>query len=101
MFNATFGSQVTLMGKNMPANAGDVRDAGSIPWVGRSPGKGNGNPQNLATPLTSTVGKWVYNVIFSCDMVIAKWLRFLLLTVSSSLLGMTSGSIAPRENHTI
>ena len=27
-----------------PASAGDVRDAGSIPGLGRSPGEGNGNP---------------------------------------------------------
>ena len=32
------------MVKNLPANAGDTRDAGSIPWWGRSPGDGNGNP---------------------------------------------------------
>ena len=31
-------------GANQLANAGDVRDAGSIPWWGRSPGEGNGNP---------------------------------------------------------
>ena len=30
--------------KNPPASAGDVRDAGSIPGSGRSPGEGNGNP---------------------------------------------------------
>ena len=30
--------------KNLFANAGDVRDAGSIPGAGRSPGEGNGNP---------------------------------------------------------
>ena len=30
--------------KNMPANAGDVRDTGLIPGSGRSPGKGNGYP---------------------------------------------------------
>ena len=30
-----------LSGKNPLANAGD---AGSIPWSGRSPGGGNGNP---------------------------------------------------------
>ena len=30
--------------KNMPANAGDSRDKGSIPASGRSPGEGNGNP---------------------------------------------------------
>ena len=30
--------------KNGSANAGDVRDVGSIPRSGRSPGGGNGNP---------------------------------------------------------
>ena len=29
--------------KNSPANAGDVRDVGSIPGSGRSPGGGHGN----------------------------------------------------------
>ena len=34
------------MVKNPPANAGDLRDVGSIPipGLGRSPGEGNGNP---------------------------------------------------------
>ena len=32
------------MVKNPPANAGDVRDVGSVPGSGRSSGKGNGNP---------------------------------------------------------
>ena len=30
--------------KNLPANAGDVKDAGSIPGLGTSHGVGNGNP---------------------------------------------------------
>ena len=30
--------------KNLPASAGDVGDAGSIPGSGRSLGEGNGNP---------------------------------------------------------
>ena len=30
--------------KNQPANAGGVRDASSIPGLGKYPGKGNGNP---------------------------------------------------------
>ena len=30
--------------KNLPANAGDVRDAGLIPGSGRSPGEGHDNP---------------------------------------------------------
>ena len=35
-------SQVVLVIKNLPANAGDVRDTGSIPELGRSPGGGHG-----------------------------------------------------------
>ena len=37
-------SQVALLVKNLPANAGDVREAGSIPGMKRSPGRGHGNP---------------------------------------------------------
>ena len=33
-----------IVAKNLPANAGDARDVGSIPGSGRSPGEGNGNP---------------------------------------------------------
>ena len=32
------------MVKNPPANAGDTRDMGSIPGLGRAPREGNGNP---------------------------------------------------------
>ena len=32
------------MVKNLPANARDIRDVGSILGSGRSPGEGNGNP---------------------------------------------------------
>ena len=32
------------MVKNSPANIGGIRDTGSIPGLGRSPGGGNGNP---------------------------------------------------------
>ena len=35
---------VALVVKNPPANAGDARDAGLIPELGRSPGGGNGIP---------------------------------------------------------
>ena len=35
---------VTLVVKNLPAKAGDVRNAGLIPGLGRSPGGGHGNP---------------------------------------------------------
>ena len=35
---------MALVVKNPPVNAGDVRDMGSIPRLGRSPGGGHGNP---------------------------------------------------------
>ena len=40
--------------KNLPVNAGDIRDASSVPGLGRSPGRGNGNPLQyscLETPI--------------------------------------------------
>ena len=39
-----WASQVALVVRSPPANAGDVRDAGLIPGSGRSPGEGHGNP---------------------------------------------------------
>ena len=33
-----------LVVKNLPANAGEMRDMGSIPGLGRFPGGGHGNP---------------------------------------------------------
>ena len=36
-------SQVVLVVKNLPANAGDTRNMSSIPGSGRFPGVGNGN----------------------------------------------------------
>ena len=37
-------SQVVLVVKNLPANAGEVGDVGLIPGSGRSPGGGHGKP---------------------------------------------------------
>ena len=39
-----WASQVVLVVKNLPDNAGDIRDLGSVPGSGRSPGGGHGNP---------------------------------------------------------
>ena len=36
--------------KNLPSSAGDVRNVGSIPGSGRSPGEGNSNPLQLSLP---------------------------------------------------
>ena len=48
MFSAGFqGGSVV---KNLPANAGDARDTGSISGSRRSPGGGNGNPLQYSCP---------------------------------------------------
>ena len=36
--------EVALVMRNLPANAGDIRDVGSIPGLGRSPGGGYATP---------------------------------------------------------
>ena len=50
---------MALVVKNPPASAGDVKDAGSIPGLGRSPGGGSGNPlqySSLENPMDR--GAW-------------------------------------------
>ena len=50
---------VVLVVKNPPANAEDVRDTGSIPGLGRSPGQGHGNsPQYSCLENPMDRGAW-------------------------------------------
>ena len=54
---------------NPPANAVDIRDAGSIPVSGRFPGKGNGNPLQysyLGNPMDRRV-QWA-TVLWGCKV---------------------------------
>ena len=44
--------------KNMPANAGDPEDGGSVPGLGRSPGGGNGNPLQYPCGKFTDRGVW-------------------------------------------
>ena len=47
------------MVKNLSANAGDIRDAGSIPRWERSPGGGHGNPlQHSCLENSMDKGAW-------------------------------------------
>ena len=39
-----WASRVALVVKSLPASVRDIRDAGLIPGLQRSPGEGNGNP---------------------------------------------------------
>ena len=50
-------SQVALVVKNPPANAGDVRDAGLIPGSGRSAGGGHGSHSGLQFTGSQRVGQ--------------------------------------------
>ena len=43
-YSKCWASQVALVAKNLSAKAGDIRDTGSIPGLGRSPGGRHGNP---------------------------------------------------------
>ena len=50
-------SVMALVVKNLPPRARDVRDVGSIPGLGRSPGRGHGNPLQcscLRSPMDSS-----------------------------------------------
>ena len=48
---------MALLVKNPPAYAGDIRDVGSIPGSGRSPGEENGNPLQYSC-LERPHGQW-------------------------------------------
>ena len=52
---------VMLVVKNPPVNAGDVRDMGLNPWLGRPLGGGHGNPFQyscLENPMDRRVGSY-------------------------------------------
>ena len=60
-------SQVALVVKNPPANAGDIEDVGLIPGLGRSPGGGHGSPLQcscLDNPMDR--GAWGATVYWGC-----------------------------------
>ena len=60
MYNCLYAApKVSLVVKNLPASAGDVRDMGSIPVSGRFPGGEHGNPLQYSGLENSTDrGAW-------------------------------------------
>ena len=65
--------------KNLPIHAGDLRDRGSIPGLGRSPGGGNGNPLQysyLENPMDR--GAWWASV----HSVAKSWIRLKRLSMT-------------------
>ena len=90
-------SQVALVVKNLPVNAVDTGDAGSIPRSGRSPGGGQGNPLQYSSLKNSIVrGGWratVHGVTKSqtrlkqpsmqaCTLVFRAWSRWVIDVIS-------------------
>ena len=67
--------QVALVVKNLPTNAGDMKNGGSISGFGRSPGLGNGNSLHyscLETPWTEESGRLQSTASWSWPQL--KWL---------------------------
>ena len=78
--DATQAPQVTLVVKNPPANAGDLRDAGLIPGSGRSPGGGHGNPFQyffydlpLSILFFNSIFNWRITALQYCDGFCHTW----------------------------
>ena len=64
-------AQVALVVKNLPDNAGDVRDSGLIPGWGRSPGGGHGNSLQyscLENPMDTGAWRSKVNGVFSKEL---------------------------------
>ena len=69
-------SQVALMVKNPPANAGDKRDEGSVPGSERCPGGGHGNPLEyswLESPMERGAGQAIGHRVSESDTTEPTW----------------------------
>ena len=64
--NTHWTSQVALVVKNLPANSGEVREMSSIPGLGRSTGRGHGNP--LQHPTDRGAWRTVVHRVAELDM---------------------------------
>ena len=74
------------MVKNLPTDAGDTRDVGSFPGLGRSPGVGNGNSLQYSWLEKSMDRRaWrVYNQWGYKELAMTEWLGSSFATVNLS-----------------
>ena len=83
-------SQVALVVKNLPANAGDIRDRGSVPGSGRAPRGEHGNPLQyscLENPMDR--GVWWATI----HRVSKSWTRLKWLSMQDPGLGSTGSMV--------
>ena len=74
-----YASQGVLVVKNLPVNAADIRNWGSIPGLGRSPGGGHGNPlQYTCLEKLMDRGAWWATV----HVVTKSWIRLKQLSMA-------------------
>ena len=62
---------MVLVVENTPANEGDLKDVGSIPESGRSPGEGYGNPLQyscLENPMDRDAWQATVHAVAELDM---------------------------------
>ena len=62
-----------LVVKNLPAKAGDIRDVGSIPGLGRSPGERNGYPLRYSC-LENPMDRGAWWAIEQCTLPSVHWI---------------------------
>ena len=88
-----WASLVAQMVKNLPANAGNTRDAGSVPGLGRSPGEENGYPLQYSwqeNPMDR--GAWwatIHGVTNSSTQLRNKHLRYAVEIIGNKLILLT------------
>ena len=73
---ATWASQAALVVKNLPANVRDIRDTGSIPGSGRSPGEQHGNSlkySSLENPMDRGAWQAAVRVVAELNTTEATW----------------------------
>ena len=73
VYACTWASLLAHLVKNPPVDAGDAKDSGSIPGLGRSPGEGNGYPLQyscLQNPMNG--GAW-WTVVIQSQRVGHDW----------------------------
>ena len=86
------------MVKNLPANAGDIRDMGLIPGSGRSPGEGHGKPLECSC-LENPMGRGAWRAMIHRVAKSGTELKRLSMHANLKLPIVTSGLYSGYKSH--